>query len=110
MSATKHPPEWKISLVKKYLSGEGSYDFLSEANGISGETLRRWVLRYQEHGEAGFFCGAGNKHYSKELKEECVKAVLSGDGSANDIVKINASALCLLCDCCQSKLCICNLY
>ena len=39
------------------------------------------------------FCGAGNKHYSKELEEECVKAVLSGDGSANDIaVKYNISS------------------
>lgn len=93
MSETKHPPEWKTSLVKKYLSGEGSYKFLAEANGISGETLRRWALRYQEHGDAGFFCGIGNKHYSKELKEECVKAVLSGEGSINDIAtKYNISS------------------
>ena len=93
MSAIKHPPEWKICLVKKYLSGEGSYDFLAEANGISGETLRRWVLRYQEHGETGFLCGTGNKHYSKEFKEECVKAVLCGEGSINDIAaKYNISS------------------
>ena len=93
MSSTKHPSEWKIYLAKKYLLGEGSCDFLAEANGISGETLRRWVLRYQEHGEAGFFCGTGNKHYSKELKEECVKAVLSGEGSVNDIAaKYNISS------------------
>ena len=93
MSATKHSPEWKICLVKKYLSGDGSYDFLAEANGISGETLRRWVLRYQEHGEAIFFCGTSNKHYSKELKEACVKAVLSGEGSVNDIAaKYNISS------------------
>ena len=69
MSATKHPPEWKISLVKKYLSGEGSYDFLAEANGISGETLRRWVLRYQEHGEAGFFVGPAINTIVKSLRK-----------------------------------------
>lgn len=68
------------------MAGEGSYDFLAEANGISGETLQRWALRYQEHGEAGFFCGIGNKHYSKELKEECVKVVLAGEDSVTDIV------------------------
>lgn len=57
MSATKHPPDWKIYLVKKYLSGEGSYDFLAEAHGINGETLRRWVFFCQCFG----FVSAGRK-------------------------------------------------
>ncbi len=93
MSKSKHSAEWKISLIKKYLSGEGSYNFLADAYEISTESLRRWVLRYREQGEAGFISGVGNKHYSKELKEKCVKAVLSGKGSVNDVVaKYNISS------------------
>ena len=42
MSSTKHPPEWKICLVKKYLSGEGSYNFLAEAN----ELIDRYIHFY----------------------------------------------------------------
>lgn len=89
MSKSKHSAEWKIALVKKYLSGEGSYKDLARANGITKASLRRWVLQYQEQGENGFFCGIGYKHYSKEFKEQCVKSVLSGEGSVNDIVAKN---------------------
>ena len=86
MSKSKHSAEWKIALVKKYLSGEGSYDNLAHANGVGSTSLKRWVLKYREQKENGFVRGIGNKHYSKEFKEQCVKAVLTGKGSVNDIV------------------------
>ena len=93
MSKSKHSAEWKIALVKKYLSGEGSYEVLAQANGVSEKSLRRWALQYREQGEIGFVRGAGNKHYSKEFKEQCVKSVLCGEGSVNDIVaKYNISS------------------
>ena len=92
MAKSKCSAEMKISLAKKYLAGEGSYDSLSQANGISSTTLKRWVLQYRAQKEANFFCSGGNRHYSKEFKEKCVKAVLSGEGSVNDIVaKYNIS-------------------
>lgn len=92
MAKSKCSAEMKISLAKKYLAGEGSYDSLSQANGISSTTLKRWVLQYRAQKEANFFCASGNRHYSKEFKEKCVKAVLSGEGSVNDIVaKYNIS-------------------
>ena len=85
MAKSKFSLEEKAQLIKKYLSGEGSYDSLSEINGISRETLRRWVPMYQAHGNAGLYHGSGNKHYSKEFKEKCVRAVLLGEGSMYDI-------------------------
>ena len=92
MAKSKCSAEMKISLAKKYLAGEGSYDSLSQANGISSTTLKRWVLQYRAQKEANFFCASGNRLYSKEFKEKCVKAVLSGEGSVNDIVaKYNIS-------------------
>lgn len=92
MSKSKRTAQCKIEIVKKYLSGEGSYARLSEEHGIGEKTLKEWVYRYREQGEAGFWRGAGNKHYSKAFKTKCVEAVLRGEGSVDDIVaKYNIS-------------------
>ena len=93
MSKSKHSTEWKIEIVKKYLCGEGSYERLSRAYGIGAKTLKDWVHKYREQGAAGFWRGAGNRHYSKEFKIKCVEAVLQGEGSVDDIVaRYNISA------------------
>ena len=92
MSKLSHPPEWKIKIVKEYLSGNGSYSSIACTHGISVTVLRSWVQKYSEQGEAGFFKGKGNAHYSKAFKTKCVKAVIGGEGSVNAIVaKYNIS-------------------
>lgn len=92
MSKSPHTPEWKIAIVKKYLSGEGSYERIANIHGIGDKTLREWVRRYKEQGSAGFYRTVGNAHYSKEFKKMCVEAVLKGEGSVDDIVaKYNIS-------------------
>ena len=92
MSKSQHTPEWKITIVKKYISGEGSYDSIARAYGIDKRTLRDWVRRYQEHGASVLYPTAGNAQYSKEFKTMCVEAVLRGDGSVGDIAaKYNIS-------------------
>ena len=97
MSKPMHSAELKILLVKKYLSGEESYQSLTAVHGISEKSLRRWVLQYREQGENSFCAKEGNRHYSKEFKQQCVNAVLSGEGSVNDIVaKYNISNECVL--------------
>jgi len=93
MAKSKHSTGWKISLVKKYLSGEGSYATLAEAYGIGEKTLKDWVHKYREQGEEGFRYRSGNQHYTKEFKLQCVEAVLLGKGSVDDIVaKYNISS------------------
>ena len=93
MSKSKHTVEQKIFIVKKYLSGEGSYNTLAEAHGTSEKTLRRWVHLYQQQGEVGFYSNYGNKQYSKEFKEKCVESYLRGEGSAEQIIaKYNISS------------------
>ena len=93
MSKPIHNAELQILLVKKYLSGEGSYRSLTAVHGISERSLRRWVLQYREQGENSFYRKEGNRHYSKEFKQQCVNAVLNGEGSVNDIVaKYNISS------------------
>ena len=86
MSRSKHSAEWKIEIVKKYLSGEGSYERISQEYGIGAKTLKDWVHKYREQGAAGFWKGTGNRHYSREFKIKCVEAVLQGEGSVDDIV------------------------
>lgn len=92
MSKSPHTPEWKITIVKKYLSGEGSYERIANLYGIGSSTLKGWVCRYKEQGPAGFYRTRGNAHYSKEFKKTCVEAVRKGKGSVDDIVaKYNIS-------------------
>ena len=40
MSKSPHTSEREIAIVRKYLSGEGSYTTLAEAYGIGGTTLK----------------------------------------------------------------------
>ena len=75
-----------LARVQEYLSGKGSYRSIANANGIAKSTIVAWVKRYLEHGEAAFYKTTGNKHYSKDFKIKCVEAVLSGEGSVDDIV------------------------
>lgn len=89
MSKSPHTTEWKIELIKKYLSGEGSYESIARAHGIGKRTLIDWVRRYQEHGALAFYRTAGNAHYSKEFKTMCVEAVFQGEGAVDDIVAKN---------------------
>ncbi len=92
MSKSPHTVEMKILVAKEYLSGTGSYVTVGRAYGISRQTVMVWVQRYRVHGEAGFRCETGNKHYSKDFKLKCVNAVLYGEGSVDDIVaKYNIS-------------------
>ena len=93
MSRSKHSAEWKIEIVKKYLSGEGSYERISQSYGIGAKTLKDWVHKYREQGVVGFWKGTGNRHYSREFKIKCVEAALQGEGSVDDIVaRYNISA------------------
>lgn len=93
MSKSKHSAEWRTDIVKKYLSGEGSYAVLAKEYGIGETTLRDWVHRYRKHGIVGFGNNRGNKDYSRAFKIKCVEAVLSGEESVNDVVaKYNISS------------------
>ena len=89
MSTSKHTAERKIEIVRKYLSGGGSYAAVGRAHKIGEKTLKDWVHRYREQCETGFCRGTGNNHYSKAFKTKCVKEVLCGNGSVDDVVAKN---------------------
>ena len=82
-----------LARVREYLSGKGSYRQIARANGISVQSIRGWVRKYEKKGEASFMDRAGNASYSKKFTASCVLAVLRGEGSVDDIVaKYNISS------------------
>ena len=93
MSKKRHSPEWMIARVHEYLSGLGSYASIADLYDIGRGTLQVWVGKYRVHGASVFYDSPGNNHYSKEFKMMCVEAVLSGEGSVDEIVaRYNISA------------------
>ncbi|MGC4018750.1 MAG: helix-turn-helix domain-containing protein [Muricomes sp.] len=93
MSQSPHTPEFRAKVSQEYIDGLGSYDYLSAKYNIGCKTLKEWVGKYRIHGVAAFSDKAGNTSYSSDFKTVCVNAVLSGEGSVDDIVaKYNISS------------------
>ncbi len=93
MSKSPHTPEFRAMVSQEYLDGLGSYDFLANKYQIGSKTLNQWVAKYRLYGIIAFQNKKGNATYSSDFKKMCVEAVLSGDGSVDDIVaKYNISS------------------
>lgn len=50
---TKYTYEEKLEAVLAYLEGKASFKAVAKERGMSTAPLKRWVLRYQKHGEVG---------------------------------------------------------
>lgn len=93
MSKSPHTPEFRVMVSQEYLDRLGSYDFLANKYQIGSKTLKQWVAKYRLYGLLAFQNKRGNTSYSSDFKTTCVKAVLSGAGSVDDIVaKYNISS------------------
>lgn len=93
MSKAKYTVELKLNIVKEYLSGAGSYNTLATKHGVGSTALKSWVHTFQAQGEAGLQPRRFHSSYSSDFKVKCVKAVLRGDGSVDDMVaKYNISS------------------
>ena len=86
MSESPYTAEFRAEVCQEYLNGEGSYKVLSDKYGISTRAIRSWVAKYRLYGIAAFAPKSGNAAYTSEFKTMCVEAVLSGEGSVDDIV------------------------
>ena len=86
MSKSPHTPEFRAMVSQEYLDGIGSYRFLAEKHSIGTKTLQEWVAKFRVHGIDAFITQTGNASYSSDFKMMCVEAVLSGEGSIDDIV------------------------
>ena len=93
MSKSPHTPEFRAKVSQEYLDGIGSYRFLAERYHIGKKTLQEWDAKFRIYGIDAFITQAGNTSYSSDFKMMCVEAVLSGEGSVDDIVaKYNVSS------------------
>jgi transposase-like protein len=86
MSKSPHTPEFRAEVAQEYLEGFGSIQQLADKYHVGNTTLIEWINRYRIHGISAFITSNGNKKYSKELKIQCVQAVMSGEGSVDDIM------------------------
>lgn len=83
----KLTPEKRIELVESYLNGKDSLNSLASTVGINTETLRRWIMLYENGGPTGLLAKQKNTHYSIETKIHAVNDYLNGLGSLSEITK-----------------------
>ncbi len=79
--------EEKVKVARKCAKGEVSISEAARRMGVSGETVRKWIVRYEAEGAGGFLPHEQNRAYSMELKREAVAEYLSGAGSYMELSK-----------------------
>lgn len=82
---SQYSKELKISIVKRYLNGEGSTYTLAREIDSEHAVILRWVKAYQAYGESAFDSSNSNASYTKEFKERVVLDYLNGGGSYDDL-------------------------
>ena len=80
----KYNTEYKLKIVREYLSGQGGYSVLSKRHEISEDQIRRWVKVYQTFGEEGLQRSRMRQTYTLECKRSAVEYYLSTEASYQD--------------------------
>ena len=86
MAKSPHTPEVRAMVSQEYLDGLASYDLLENKYQIGSKTLKQWVAKYRLYSLLAFNNKKGNTSYSFDFRTTYVGAVLSGEGSVDDIV------------------------
>ena len=84
MRRTKFEPDVMINAVQEYLDGQTSQQAIAKRLGIAPASFQAWIRKYRSMG-ADAFTQAGDRRYSKELKEQAVTDYLAGRGSLQNI-------------------------
>lgn len=88
----KYSEEVKIKACKDYEKGNVSFNDIAEMIGTKKQVVRRWYLKYKEHGPSVFEPSDSNRSYSKEFKLSVIKEYDSNEYSINGLsVKYNIS-------------------
>jgi len=75
----------KIRIAKLCLSGKLSQREAARQVGVSKETIRSWIAKYEFQGESGFLARGNYRVYSNELKQAAVSDYLNGGESQQTI-------------------------
>ena len=79
--------EEKLEVVHLYLEQGKSITTLTEAFGVSDDTIRNWVRKYQKDSMEGLKESPSWKKYRSDLKKEAVTDYLTGRGNLSMIVE-----------------------
>ena len=82
---SQYSKELKLSIVKRYLDGEGSTASLAKEINATDYAVRDWVKKYQAFGESAFDTSHTNASYTKSFKELVVLDYLNGRASYDDL-------------------------
>lgn len=74
----KYSEEIKIKACKDYDEGNFSFNDIAKMIGTAKEVVRRWYLKYKEHGSSVFKASNKQRLYSKEFKLTVIQASISG--------------------------------
>ena len=82
----KYSYEFKRKVVREYLNGDGSYDYLAKKYNMSqSSVLKTWVASYKEFGDDGLLRSRQNKNYSFQFKLHVVELYLSSEVSYREL-------------------------
>lgn len=82
----KYEFKFKKKVVREYLSGKGSYEYIAKQNGIPDKKqLRIWVAAYKEFGDEGLKRSREKKKYSFEFKLHVVELYLTTEVSYQEL-------------------------
>ena len=88
---SKFTSEQIVDICEKYLSGQKTYQELSEEynlkKGKPSGNFWRWIALYREKGANAFTKDKGNRTYTSTFKQMIVEEYLSGAGSMFDVCK-----------------------
>ena len=82
---SKYSKELKLSIVKRYLGGEGSTISLAKEINTKQSVVSHWIKKYQAFGEIALNPSTTNASYTKDFKEQVVLAYLNGGESYEDL-------------------------
>ena len=78
--------EIKAEICERYLNGESS-SALADIWSIHERTIQRWANIYRSQGASCFNAKPHNAKYTKEFKQQVVKAYLVGEGSIDNLCR-----------------------
>ena len=81
----KYSKEVKIKACKDYERGHVSFRSISKLIGTTKEVVRRWYLKYKEHGPNAFEASNKNRSYSKKFKLSVINEYTLGKYSLPDL-------------------------
>ncbi|NLJ59165.1 MAG: transposase [Tissierellia bacterium] len=82
---SKYSNDVKIKACKDYEKGHVSFKGIADNIGTVKEVVRRWYLKYKEHGPNVFEASSKNRSYSKEFKLSVIEEYTSGKYSMPDL-------------------------